>query len=131
MFYIDIFIIASSYLIFQSLEKMVYGYVTMAVVTFTVDFALEGSKQSVQFLIISNKKKEIAERINSEVSRGITVLKGQGWYSGTDVDPLLVLARRTQFKQIMSIIKNTDDNAFVSVSKVMGVYGMGFDKIRL
>lgn len=131
MLYLDVFIIASSYLVFQSLETMVYGYVSMAVATYAVDNYLEGSRQSVQFMIISGKKTVIAQRINDEVSRGITLLKGVGWYSGEETDPLLVLARRTQFKQIMTIVKSEDEHAFVSVSKVMGVYGNGFDRIRI
>jgi uncharacterized membrane-anchored protein YitT (DUF2179 family) len=131
MLYLDVFIIASSYLIFQSLETMVYGYVMMAVSTYSIDNHLEGSRQSVQFMIISKKKDEIAQLINDEVSRGITILKGIGWYSKNEIDPLLVLARRTQFKQIMTIINSTDSEAFVSVSKVMGVYGQGFDRIRI
>ncbi|MDA3809688.1 MAG: YitT family protein [Spirochaetaceae bacterium] len=131
MLYLDVFIIASSYLIFQSLEIMVYGYVMMAVSTYTVDNFLEGSKQSVQFIIISTKKDLIARKINDDVSRGITILKGIGWYSKQETDPLLVMARRTQFKLIMRIVKTVDDEAFVSVSKVMGVYGKGFDRIRI
>lgn len=131
MLYLDVFIIASSYLVFHSLETIVYGYVSMAVANYTVDNFLEGSRQSVQFMIISSKKDAIANRINNEVSRGITLLKGVGWYSGKESNPLLVLARQTQFKQIMTIIKSEDDRAFVSVSKVMGVYGNGFDRIKI
>lgn len=131
MLYLDVIIIASSYLVFQSLETMVYGYVSMAVTTYTVDNYLEGSRQSVQFMIISEQKEIIARRINDEVARGTTLLKGQGWYSKKETEPLLVLARRTQFKQIMTIIKSEDEQSFVSVSKVMGVYGNGFDNIRI
>lgn len=130
MLFLDVFIIASSYLVFHSLEKLVYGYVAMAVVNYTVDIYLEGSRQSVQFLIISKEKNAIAEKINNEVNRGITVLKGSGWYTKTDYDPLLVLARRSQLRQIMEIVKNADERAFVSVSKVMGVYGNGFDRMK-
>lgn len=131
MLYLDVFIIASSYLIFQSLETMVYGYVMMAVASYTVDNYLEGSRQSVQFMIISKDNATIAKLINDDVARGITILRGIGWYSKQDMDPLLVMARRTQFKQIMQIIKTTDEEAFVSVSKVMGVYGQGFDRIKI
>jgi len=132
MLYCDVFIIASSYFVFHSLETMVYGYVSMAVTSYAVDSYLEGSRQSVQFMIISQTKKEIiAKRINNEVSRGITLLKGVGWYSGKETDPLLVLARRSQFNQILAIVKNEDEHAFVSVSKVMGVYGNGFDRIKI
>jgi len=131
MLFLDVFIIASSYLIFQSLETMVYGYVMMAVSTYSIDNYLEGSRQSVQFMIISKHNDVIARQINDEVSRGITILNGIGWYSKREMDPLLVMARRTQFKQIMTIVKAADEEAFVSVSKVMGVYGQGFDRIKI
>lgn len=127
---LDAMIISSSYFVFGSLEKIVYGFVSMAVVSYVVDNVLEGSKRSFQIFIFSKRHDEIAEVIASRINRGITVLKGQGWYSGNDTSVLTVIVRRYELHNVFKIVKETDTEAFMSVSRVMGVYGKGFDELQ-
>ncbi|MBU0937053.1 MAG: YitT family protein [Spirochaetes bacterium] len=131
MLFIDVFIIGSSFLLFRSIEKVVYGYVSMAVAMYVVDIYLDGSRQSVQLLIISKAADAIAVAVDKDVARGITVFRAIGWHSKQAVDPLMILARRGELTHIMEIIKENDEHAFVSVAKVMGVFGNGFDRIKL
>ncbi|MBP8946052.1 MAG: YitT family protein, partial [Bacteroidales bacterium] len=77
----DIIIIGSTYFIFHSIEKVMYGYVVMAVVSYVIDLVMEGNKQSYQFMIFSKQNQQIADRITNEVGRGVSVLKGIGWYT--------------------------------------------------
>jgi uncharacterized membrane-anchored protein YitT (DUF2179 family) len=128
--YFDVLIISSSYLVFQSVEKMVFGYVTMAVTVYVIDLILSGSKQSYQVFIFSQKYEEIAERIARELNRGITILDGQGWYTKQNTKIILVLVRKHETSQLMRIIKEIDPAAFMSMNSAMGVYGQGFEKIR-
>lgn len=128
--FLDIFIISSSYLVFGSLEKIVYGFVTMAVSSYAIDLVIEGSKQSMQLFIISNNNSLLAERIGNEIRRGVTFIQGRGWYTNEDKEIVMVLARKFELNTILRIIDEVDDNAFVSISSVMGVYGKGFDRIR-
>jgi uncharacterized membrane-anchored protein YitT (DUF2179 family) len=128
--YLDVFIIASSYLLFQSIEKIVYGYVTMGIASYTIDLLFTGSKQSVQIFIFSKKYDEIANRIGKEVGRGITIIDGKGWYSGEQTKVLLVMVKKPEASQIFRIIKEVDQSAFMSVNNVMGDYGQGFEKIK-
>jgi uncharacterized membrane-anchored protein YitT (DUF2179 family) len=128
--YFDVLIISSSYLVFQSVEKMVFGYVTMAVTVYVIDLILSGSKQSYQVFIFSQKYEEIAERIAKELNRGITILDGQGWYTKQNTKIILVLVRKHETSQLMRIIKEIDPAAFMSMNSAMGVYGQGFEKIR-
>lgn len=81
MQFIDCTIICSSYLLFHSMETIVYGVVFTLVASFVCDFVVNGSRQTVQFLIISKNYKEIADTINRRVNRGVTVIEGKGWYS--------------------------------------------------
>lgn len=128
--YLDVFIIASSYLLFQSIEKIVYGYVTMGIASYTIDLLFTGSKQSVQMFIFSKKHDEIANRIGKEVGRGVTIIDGKGWFSGEATKILLVMVRKPEASQLFRIIKEVDRDAFMSVNNVMGVYGQGFERIR-
>jgi len=131
MMFIDIFIISSSWFLFRSIEKMVYGYVTMAVSTYVIDLVLTGSRASYQIMIFTPKYVEIADRIMLEVDRGVTVIDGKGWYTKQDVNCVLVLCRKSESSIIFRICKEIDPDAFISFASVMGVYGKGFDRIKI
>ena len=126
----DVVIITSSYFIFQSIETIVYGYVMLAVASYSIDMFLMGHRQSVQLFIFSQKQEEIAEHIANNIGRGITLLNGKGWYTKKDVAVLMVVVKRYETTRVFHTIKEIDPDAFISVSKVMGVYGEGFDKMR-
>ncbi len=129
--YVDLVVIASNWFIFHSIEKIVYGYVVMGVGAYAVDLWLNGIRQSYQIMIYSNITPVIAERISHEVGRGVTCLKGYGWYSKRDIEVIMVIARKQDKPKIMAIIKESDPKAFISIAKVMGVFGQNFEEIRL
>jgi len=129
--YLDIVIIGCSFFVSGSIENVVYGYVQMAVMTYALDLVIDGSKQSYQIMVFSQHTKEIADRIGSEVGRGVTLLNGWGWFSKSDQKVLLVIARKVDKPLIMEIIQTADPKAFISVAKVQGVYGKNFDKLKL
>lgn len=130
MIYIDLFIIASSYLLEKSLETVVVGYVTMFISMNFMDFIINGARQSVQFTIISNKHEEIAQTISNRVGRGVTFLYGEGWWSREQRKVLLIMAKRYESRRIFQLVHEIDPNAFMSMSNVEGVFGEGFDKIK-
>lgn len=129
--YIDVFIISSSYIILRSVESVVYGYVAMAITGYVIDLVLSGSQQSVQMLICSKRYDEIAERVGKEVGRGITLLDGQGYYLKEQTKILMILTKKQESSHVFRIIKDIDPNAFISISNVSGVYGKGFDKLKI
>lgn len=128
--YSDLTIIASSYLIFHSLEKVVFGVTTLVVMTYCLDLVVNGVRQSVQFFIFTHKPDEIAQRINTEVHRGVTMLDGVGYYSKEHITVLMVMAKKNESVKVFRIVKQVDPNAFVSQSSVIGVYGQGFDILK-
>ncbi|HMM18134.1 MAG TPA: YitT family protein [Petrimonas sp.] len=130
LMYVDVVIILSSWFLFQSLEKIIYGLIIIAVLYYVVDMVISGARQSVQFLIFSSKYEEIASHINAELHRGCTVIDGTGWYSKQPQKVLVVLARKTESTPIFRLVKRIDKDAFISQSNVVGVYGKGFDQIK-
>lgn len=130
MQFIDCTIIGSSYLLFHSMETIVYGIVFTLVACYVCDFVVNGSRQTVQFLIISKKYKEIADTINRRINRGVTVIEGKGWYSKENVEMLVVLSRKYESQDIFAVIKQIDPQAVVSQTFCHGVFGEGFDKIK-
>ena len=67
----------------------------------------------------------------SKAHRGCTVLDGVGWYSKHEVKVLLVMCRRYESVTIFRIVKSIDEHAFIAQGLVNGVYGEGFDTIKL
>lgn len=127
---IDIIIISSSYVLFHSFELIVYGVVFTLVASFMVDYVVNGSRQTVQFLIISKRYQEMADAMNNKLHRGVTVLHGEGWYSKKEVEVIMVLCRKYESQYAFNLIKSIDPEAMVSQTFCQGVFGEGFDKIK-
>jgi uncharacterized membrane-anchored protein YitT (DUF2179 family) len=127
----DVVIIGSVYFVFQSAEKLVYGYVVMWVVSYSLDSFLSGANRSAQMFIISKEYKEIAQFINEQAIRGVTLLDGQGWFTKDKTKVIMSVVRKKETAAIFREIKRIDPDAFISMGSVMGVYGQGFEKLRL
>lgn len=127
----DVVIIASVFLVSRSVDKMVYGYVVMGVVSYSLDSFLSGANRSAQMFIISKEYKQIAEFINTKARRGVTLLNGEGWYSKESTKVIMSVVRKKETAAIFREIKKIDPDAFISMGSVMGVYGQGFEKLNL
>jgi len=77
----DIIIISSCYFIFNDWRRVIFGFVTLFIIGFVLDYVVNSARQSVQFFIFSKDYAKIADRITKETHRGVTVLDGLGWYS--------------------------------------------------
>lgn len=131
MIYVDMCIISSSYLIFHTIDTVVYGFIVLFMSSYMADLMINTNRQAVQFIIFSSKWQEIATAINNEAKRGCTILTGMGWYSKQEVKILMVMARKIESFVIFRIIKSIDPEAFISQGNVNGVYGKGFDQMKV
>ena len=135
--FLDLIIIGSCLFIPQfgtMLERaymVVFGLCTMVIENFMLDFLMNRQRQSVQFMIFSKKWQEIANAIGMQLNHGVTILDGHGWYTGHERKVLCILAKKNESALIFRIIKTIDPNAFVSQSAVIGVFGEGFDQIKI
>lgn len=140
---IDIIIILSS-LLFPSYGKdgvlipypekvaiVVYGLMQVTVCGYSIDLYISGSKQSVQAFIFTKKVEDMADAIAFDMKRGVTVIPAKGWYSKEDRNVLMVVTRKSDLNLLLRYVKSIDPEAFLSVSSVMGVYGQGFDTIKV
>ena len=125
--YVDVLIIASSYMLFQSLEKIIVGLVIIVILYYAVDMVINGSRQSVQFFIFSPHYDEIATHINSELGRGCSVVDGMGWYTKEPQKIIILMTRRSESTSVFRLIRQIDKKAFITQTNVSGVYGKGFE----
>ncbi len=131
----DFCIVTSSILLPRSegevIASPVYGYIVLLIVPFMADMMINSNRQAVQFTIFSRYWQEIATTINNEAHRGCTVLSGMGWYSKQEVKVLIVICRKYEAMTVFRIIRAIDKDAFITQANVNGVYGQGFDELKL
>ena len=127
----DVIIISSCYFVFYDLRRVIFGFVTLFIIGYVLDYVVNSARQSVQFFIFSKEYDKIADVINKKTHRGVTVFDGTGWYSKNGVKVLFVLASKRQSVEIFRLVKSIDSNAFISQSAVIGVFGEGFDKLKV
>ena len=128
--FFDFIVISSSYFVFYEFKIIIAGLMVLGVMSYAMDMVINGSRQSVQYLIMSEKYDTIASAINKELHRGCTLLDGMGWYTKKPTKVILVLAKRSESIEMFRLIQSIDEKAFISQSTVRGVYGEGFDKIK-
>lgn len=127
----DVIIVTLSITVLKDWEQVIYGYVNLIITSFVLDQVVNSGRRSVQFFIISNKYEEICARVVAgPPHRGCTLMDAQGYYSGNPVKVIIIVTRQREAGYIYRMINSIDENAFVTQSQVMGVFGKGFDKIK-
>lgn len=133
---VDVLIVSSALFSLQHLPfvervaQLMYGYIAMVTTSYVIDLYLNGRKQSLQVFIFSKRYAEIADRINAEMHRGVTVFDAVGWYTREEGKVMLVVVRSNERKELYRIIKEVDSTAFISAANVSGVFGRGFESIK-
>ncbi len=136
MLYVDACIITSGFFIIptadmsESLTKVFYGYINLVIVNVSLDYMVNSNRQLVQFFIFSNKYEDIAYYITRSMRRGVTLLDSVGFYSKQPGKVITTLTRANQAHELFNIVQQIDPNAIVSQTKVVDVYGKGFNKIK-
>lgn len=111
-------------------SDMCYGIEELVTFSLMIDFVVGGKKSSYQIIVFSDKYESIADFIITQMERGVTVLKAQGWYTKKDKNALLILINQKEFPRLSSKIKEIDPRALMSVSPTNSVYGEGFDEFK-
>jgi uncharacterized membrane-anchored protein YitT (DUF2179 family) len=112
-------------------QIIIYGWLSIFLYSYITDKFLSGGSQTIQFIIISEKWQEIAERITHETGRGVTSWGGEGYWTHHDRRLMLVWCRQYNVYQIQRIAQEVDSNAYITHSTVKRVYGNGFDTLKI
>ena len=129
---VDMTIVTGSYLVLHNWEQVIYGYVNLIVTSFVLDQVINSSRRSVQFLIISERYKEICDMISQgQPHRSSTIIDAKGYYTGNNIKIVIVVTRQREASYVYRMIDDIDPDAFVTQSQVMGVFGKGFDKFKV
>ena len=109
---------------------VIYGLILVTVNGQVIDLYLSGMHQNVQLFIFSHHFEKIADALTRDLSKGVTVLPAQGWYTRQEGHLLMVISRKNDLSLILRYVKMIDPKAFLSVASISGVYGKGFETIK-
>lgn len=108
------------------LSPILYSFISLVTTSEVADVIQSGMQSSIVFNIISDKPDVIAEEITRKTHRGVTVVKGIGYYTGEEHELLICVVRKKQINVMKNIISAADNNAFVYITKAREVNGNGF-----
>lgn len=127
---LDGIIILISLIVFKSIDSGLYAIIEIFVSSKVIDTLLYGSDTGKMVLVISDKYDEIAKNVIDELDRGVTLLKGRGYYTGSDREVLMCAVRRPQAARLRAIITKADPSAFIIMCEAGDVIGEGFKPIN-
>lgn len=123
---IDVIIVAVNVFVFKQIEIGLYSAISIYLMGKIIDIFFEGIYFTKMIFIISDKYKEISDKINIDIGRGTTALYGKGMYKDDEKKVLLCVASRNEQIEIRKITNKIDKGAFIISSNAREVYGKGF-----
>lgn len=130
MMLVDVIIISSCYFVFHDIQRVIFGFVLLIVSSVTVDYIVSRNRQAVEFKIYSRNPNAIANAI-IKTGHGVTVMDGLGYYTKSERKVIVSVVRKSEQIIFLRMIKSIDPYAFVTMGKVSGVWGEGFDIMKV
>ena len=128
MLAIDIVTVTLTGVVFGDINKALYSAVTLYVCSMVLDGVVYGLDYSVVALVISDQHQTICQEITGKLDRGITILRGQGYYSGQDKRVILCAIKKRQAAELKELVMGIDPAAFVILQEAHQVVGEGFKR---
>lgn len=119
-------IVAGMAIFVIGVEKTMITVLLLYIGTKTMEFIIEGLNPRKAVMIISNKHDQIASKVTDIMDRGVTVLRGYGYYTGQTKDVLYIVIHKQEVSMLKKIVRAEDVNAFVTIHDVRDVFGEGF-----
>ena len=127
---IDLAVIVAVAVVFQRLDSALYGVVSIYISTLVMDGVLYGLDTAKVAYVISERPAEIVAAIQMDMDRGVTILKGQGAWSGEEKQVLLVAFKQRQIVSLKRTVKELDPTAFLIVCEAHEILGDGFGEYK-
>jgi uncharacterized membrane-anchored protein YitT (DUF2179 family) len=107
-------------------ENVLYALVSLYVSGIVAEAVMEGSNVVRTALIITTNPQPVVDSILHDMQRGVTLLPGQGAYTGASRSVLYCVISRSEVPQIKSLVREADPKAFMVIGQAHEVLGEGF-----
>ena len=95
-----------------------------------MDTVLYGLDTSKVAYIISDHWHQIADTLLRDQDRGVTILRGEGAWTGDAKQVLMVAFKQKEIVEVKQVVHDTDPRAFMIVCDAHDVLGEGFGDYR-
>lgn len=123
----DVVVLVLAVIAFGKLEAALYGTIALLLLEKVMDKVLYGMDPAKVAYIVSEHAQEIAKVLIGEQERGVTILRGEGAYTGNEKKILMVAFRQKDIVQIKRTVHGMDEKAFMIVLDAHNVLGGGFE----
>lgn len=125
--FINLFILSSAGLLF-GWDRAMYSLVAYFIIAKVIDVVLKGLDESNGVMIVTDNPQEIAETLMARLGRGVTILHGEGGYTGDPKRVLYCVVTRLEVDKLKAIVQEKDENSFVTIHQVHDIIGGRFKK---
>ena len=108
-----------------SIDAVLYTLVYLFVTSQLVNMVVTGLNQRKAVMVVSTHWEEIARDIMDTMQRGVTLVNGQGGYTGTELKILYSVITFPELSRFKELVRQHDPNAFVVVTETLEVMGKG------
>ena len=121
----DMAVVVLAATVFGNVNAALYGLIQMYLLAKVMDGVLYGWDTSRVAYIITDRWQETAKGL-LEMERGVTLLQGQGAYTGAEKHVLLVAFKQKEIVPIKQMLREIDPKAFFIVCDAHEIFGEGF-----
>lgn len=126
----DALVILAAGIVFGSINFVLYAVIAVFVSSKIIDAIVYGSNIERMIYIISNKMPQVIKAINYEVNRGVTLMKGEGGYTGHSRQIAMVAVKNYEVVDLKRMVMGVDPKAFVIITEASEVIGEGFSEYK-
>lgn len=123
---IDSIIVIFGLIAFGRWDIPLYSWIVIYVTGKVIDVTMEGISYEKTLFIISDKYKEISEKILYDLKRGGTFIEGKGMYNNDEKKIIFVNVTRRELSMLTEYVHELDPKAFLTVIEASEILGEGF-----
>jgi len=126
---VDVVVLGAATAIFIPLEQIMYSMIFIYVEIKVIDMVLNGIRANQRVMIVTDYPEEMKLALFNSLSRGLTLFKGIGGYSGSERYMLTTVLPKKNVPEVRRIVAAIDEKAFVIIQDIHQVYGEGFESL--
>jgi uncharacterized membrane-anchored protein YitT (DUF2179 family) len=108
-----------------NLDTVLYALIYLFVTSQLVNMVVTGLNQRKAVMVMSQHWEEIAHEIMDTMQRGVTIVNGQGGYTGNELKILYSVITFQELSRFKELVRQHDPSAFVVVTETLEVMGKG------
>jgi uncharacterized membrane-anchored protein YitT (DUF2179 family) len=108
-----------------NLEIVLYTLIYFFVTTQLVNVVVTGLNQRKAVMVVSPQWQEIANEIMATMQRGVTIVNGEGGYTGQPLRIIWSVVTFQELSRFKEMVTSHDPQAFMVVTETLEVMGKG------